>query len=150
MGQREKKLVEESGKIRERIEMLKKMMEDKEKLLKEFTTINIFGHVVTLELGHKILNEWLEVLDKLLEFLNLEIRKEKMLAVERFNTEIKKVLEGLGFKELDVWIDSDTYRLHVMRKGKIQPITSLSASERDALCVVLQIALKEALSLIHI
>ena len=35
MGDQEKKLVEESSKIRERIEMQKKMMEDKEKLLKE-------------------------------------------------------------------------------------------------------------------
>jgi len=143
-GEKERKLIEELGAIREKIEGLDRSIENNKKVLEELETTEINEITVSLDIALSIMRKWLRVIDEVMEFIDSEIRREKMLAIERFNTEVKRILTEVGLTDLEIWIDSNTYNLHVVTEGKPQPLVSLSGAQKHIISVILQLALKEA------
>ncbi|RSN78710.1 MAG: hypothetical protein DSO07_06885 [Thermoproteota archaeon] len=105
--------------------------------------LEIMGIKVPAEKAVEICPRLIKSLEQLIEHLTDKIERQKADFAKRFNDAISHLLRDLQF-ELDAMIDPNTLELIVKREGKIQRLTSLSLSERAALALLIQIALKEA------
>lgn len=91
------------------------------------------------------LNKYKSRLTEIREYLDHRQHEHEILAVARFNNNIKKVMVDLMFTEFDqIALDKDDKLIKVIRPGFVrQSIESLSTSEKYLIAIVLQIALKE-------
>ncbi len=91
------------------------------------------------------LNKYKSRLTEIREYLDQRQHEHEILAVARFNNNIKKVMADLMFTEFDqIALDKDDKLIKVIRPGFVrQSIESLSTSEKYSIAIVLQIALKE-------
>jgi chromosome segregation ATPase len=148
LGKEEQVIVERIATLRGRIEEVEKQLKRIEKMLETKSYIETIGHRMTLERAKKVLEEWLTTLDEVLRNVQVEARKERIMAMELFNDQIKKVLKDSKFDYLDVWIDASNFRLHIIdrRVGVEVSPRILSEAERYVLVLIIHIALKLAYS----
>lgn len=148
LGKEEQIIVERIANLRGRLEEAEKQLKRIEKMLETRSYIEIIGYRMTIERAKKVLEEWLATLDGVLRSIQVEARKERIMAAELFNDQIKKVLKDSKFDYLDVWIDASNFRLHVMdrRVGVEVSPRILSEAERYVLAFIIHVALKLAYS----
>lgn len=128
---------EELGRIRLRISQL--------------SVIEIFGRVFEPEVAESICNEIIKVLKDRVEFLEKRAEEEREQAASKFNENVNLLLSRLNFQEFRTvrLTGSPHYRLYVERYDpkkkdyKSQEIGTLSTSEKLAISIILQVALKE-------
>ena len=130
-------LHEELGRIRQRIS--------------ELSAFDIFGIVFESDVAWIICNDVVSILNDRIAYLEKRAEEEREQAARRFNKNINILLESLGFKEFRTvsLAGSPSYRLYVERYDpkkkdyKSQEVGTLSTSEKLAISMILQIALKE-------
>lgn len=130
-------LHEELGRIRQRIS--------------ELSAIDILGIVFEPDIARCICNDVINTLDDRIAYLEKRAREEREQAARKFNENINRLLASLGFKEFRIvkLTGSPSYRLYVERYDpkkkdyKSQEVSTLSTSEKLAISLILQIALKE-------
>ena len=130
-------LHEEFGSIRQRIS--------------ELSAIDIFGIIFEPDVARLICNDTVGILSDRITYLEKKAEEEREQAAKRFNENINVLLENLGFKEFRTvrLTGSPTYRLYVERYDpkkkdyRSQEVGTLSTSEKLAIAMILQIALKE-------
>ena len=146
LGTEESNLTEKLGRLRGEIESSTAEIDKLSKTIVESGTENIDGYPLSLDQARKVMLEWSETLQKVKEHLDGKIYEQKRGAAKQFNSKIKELMKRLGFSEFqEIRMDEETYEMKIIRKGgKLQPIASLSASEKYAIATLLQIAVKEA------
>jgi DNA repair exonuclease SbcCD ATPase subunit len=88
-------------------------------------------------------------LEELITFAEQRAEEQRQKAAVEFNTNIKKLIESLGFKEFRTIRLDNAYRLYVERLDPktsnyvFQPVNTLSESEKLSIALILQVALKE-------
>ena len=130
-------LHEELGSIRQRIS--------------ELSVFEIFETVYEPNVARLICNEVISILNDRIAHLEQRAAEEREQAARRFNENINVLLASLGFKEFRTvrLAGSPSYRLYVERFDpqkkdyKSQEVGTLSTSEKLAISLILQIALKE-------
>jgi len=130
-------LHEELGRIRQRIS--------------ELSTIEILGIVFELNMAKLVCEDVIKVLEDRISYLEKRAEEEREQAAKRFNENISILLENLGFTEFRTvrLTGPPSYRLYVERYDpkredyKSQEVGTLSTSEKLAIAMILQIALKE-------
>ena len=130
-------LHEELGRTRQRIS--------------ELSVFDIFEIVFEPNAARLICNDVISILNDRIAYLEEKAQEEREQAAKRFNENINILLASLGFKEFKTvrLVGSPTYRLYVERYDpkkkdyKSQEIGTLSTSEKLAISMILQIALKE-------
>jgi DNA repair exonuclease SbcCD ATPase subunit len=145
-GKDEQKIIEKLAEIRGRINELEKQLNKIEKIIEVKAYIEVFDHKLLYNDAEKKLDILIRIIDSVLGKVREEVRRERIMAIELFNDQIKKVLKDLGFDYLDIWIDASDYRLHILDKrvgSEVSP-RILSETERYILALVLHIALKLA------
>ncbi len=146
LGAEERNLAQKLGRLREEIESTTSEVNRLNKKVADSATELIDGYPLPLDQARKVMSEWSETLQKIKEHLDSRIYEQKRGAAKQFNSKIKELMKRLGFSEFqEIRMDEETYELKIIRKGgKLQPIASLSASEKYAIATLLQIAVKEA------
>lgn len=130
-------LHEELGRIRQRIS--------------ELSAFPILGIVFEPDIAKLICDDVISVLEERISYLEKKAEEEREQAAKRFNENINILLESLGFEEFRTvrLTGSPSYRLYVERYDpkkkdyKSQDVGTLSTSEKLAISLILQIALKE-------
>jgi DNA repair exonuclease SbcCD ATPase subunit len=130
-------LHEELGRIRQRIS--------------ELSVFDIFGTVFEPNVARLICNDVISILNDRIAYLEKRAGEEREQAARKFNENINILLASLGFKEFRTvrLAGSPSYRLYVERYDpkkkdyKSQEVGTLSTSEKLAISLILQIALKE-------
>jgi DNA repair exonuclease SbcCD ATPase subunit len=145
-----KSVSDELSKASRELEMLRRRQGALEERLKAINMqlaflehVEVLGVSLPVERAVELCPHILEALKKLLDHLSWKIEKQRAEFAERFNKTISRLLKDLGFG-LEARVDPHTLELTVRRDGKTQRLASLSLSERSALALVAQIALKEA------
>jgi DNA repair exonuclease SbcCD ATPase subunit len=97
----------------------------------------------------KICDAWIQVIDDLILYVSKKAEEQRQKAAKRFNDNIQELMNTLGFKEFrNVRLNKD-YRLYIERLNPktndyvAQPVQTLSTSEKLAIALILQAALKE-------
>jgi uncharacterized protein YhaN len=130
--------------LRGRLKEAEMRLNEIERKLEAKSYIEISGHKLSLENTKKVLDVWTIVLDEFLRYIRGEAQKERIMAIELFNDQVKKVLKDSKLEYLDVWIDASNYRLHVIDKRvgvEVSP-RILSEAERYVLALTIHVALK--------
>lgn len=130
-------LHEELGRIRQRIS--------------ELEAFDIFEHVFEPNVAMLICDDVIGILNDRIAYLEKKAEEEREKAAKRFNENISILLMSLGFEEFRTvkLTGSPTYRLYVERYDpkkkdyKSQEVGTLSTSEKLAISMILQMALKE-------
>jgi DNA repair exonuclease SbcCD ATPase subunit len=131
------KIHEELGRIRQRIS--------------ELSAIEILGLVFEPKVAAPICSEVVEVLKDRIAYLEKRAGEEREQAAKRFNENVNLLMSSLNFQEFRTvrLTGSPNYRIYVERYDprkkdyKSQEIGTLSTSEKLAISIILQIALKE-------
>jgi DNA repair exonuclease SbcCD ATPase subunit len=131
------------GELKEKWDTLEGKLDEIKRELGSPEHLEIASTKVPVEKAVEICPYLIKSLEQLIEHLTDKIERQKADFAKRFNDAISRLLRDLQF-ELDAMIDPNTLELIVKREGKIQRLTSLSLSERAALALLIQIALKEA------
>lgn len=100
-------------------------------------------HSIPINKAIIIYQNWKKTLEIVLEKIVNIINKQKREAMTRFNKSVRRLLREWGFEFNAVYLD-EKYFLRIKRDEEIIPLSSLSASERNALAILLQRAVKEA------
>jgi hypothetical protein len=86
----------------------------------------------------------IEWLNKVTEYFEEKYMRRMTLAKVRFNNNITKAFEELGFKGFENLFLNQDFELNIVREGSIQqPIETLSASEKLTVSIILMLAAKE-------
>jgi chromosome segregation ATPase len=144
LGETERTIVEKIAMLRGRLKEAEMRLNEIERKLEANSYIEISGHKLSLENAKKVLDVWTIVLDEFLRYIRGEAQKERIMAIELFNDQVKKVLKDSKLEYLDVWIDASNYRLHVIDKRvgvEVSP-RILSEAERYVLALTIHVALK--------
>jgi len=120
-------------------------------ILKELKQTSIEMHGITAEprKAKKICEEWLEFISKHIEHCKNRAEEQRREASEKFNLNIKKLMDSLGFEEFRTVKLNNEYKLYVERLNPktgdyvFQQVKSLSTSEKLSMALILQLALKE-------
>ena len=131
------KIHEELGRIRQKIS--------------ELSAIEILGFVFEPEVAEHVCNEVIEVLKDRTTYLERRAEEEREQAAKRFNENVNLLMSSLNFQEFRTvrLTGSPNYRIYVERYDprkkdyKSQEVGTLSTSEKLAISIILQIALKE-------
>jgi len=148
LGKEEQAIVKEISTFRGKLEQSKKQLERVEKMLEAKSYIEILGYKMSLERAKKVLEEWSAILDEVLKNVQTEARKERLMAVELFNDQVRKVLKDSKFDYLDIWIDASNFRLHIIDRRVAVEVSPriLSETERYVLAFIIHATLKLAYS----
>jgi len=132
--------------LRERLSIIDKELEEGRATIEENSWITINQTPIPIDKAKMFYEYWVECLKNVTRYLLNIIREQRQGAARRFNSEVKILIKKLGFTEFEqIFLNEETYRLQVFRKGgRPQAISSLSSSERNALATLLQLAIKEA------
>jgi DNA repair exonuclease SbcCD ATPase subunit len=144
LGEEERIIVERIATVRGRLEEVEKQLSRTERELEAKSYVEILGRKLSLNDARKMLEAWISVVDNVLRRIQAEARKERIMAVELFNSQVKEVLRDSGFEYLDVWIDANDYKLHIIDKRinvEVSP-RILSETERYMLAFTIHTALK--------
>jgi len=144
LGEEERKIVEDIAAIRGKLEEAEKQLSKTERILEIKSYVEILGHKLLLDDAKRMLEAWISVLDNVLKHIQAEARKERVMAIELFNSQVKEVLRDSGFEYLDVWIDASDYKLHIIDRRinvEVSP-RILSETERYMLTFIIHTALK--------
>ncbi|MEM2261199.1 MAG: AAA family ATPase [Candidatus Bathyarchaeia archaeon] len=144
LGEEEKNLTSEISEIRGKISLMEEQKTNELKKLEEISYVEINNMSFSLEEAYKLLSSWLKALREIYTYLSSEARKERIAAVEIFNSHVKNVLKETAFEYLDVWIDPKDYKLYMRdlrSNNEISP-RILSETEKYVLSFVIHIALK--------
>jgi chromosome segregation ATPase len=144
LGEEEQKVVEDIAALRGRLEEAEKQLTRIEGELEAKSYIEILGYKLSLDDAKKVLDTWIAVLDDVLRHVRAEARKERVMAVELFNDQVKRVLKDSKLEYLDVWVDASNYRLHVIDRRVNVEVSPriLSEAERYVLAFIIHVALK--------
>jgi DNA repair exonuclease SbcCD ATPase subunit len=131
------KIHEELGRIRQKIS--------------ELSAIEILGRVFEPKVAENICNEVAKILKDRISFLEKRAEEEREQAASQFNENVNSLLSSLNFQEFRTvrLTGSPNYRIYVERYDpqkkdyKSQEVGTLSTSEKLAISIILQIALKE-------
>jgi len=111
--------------------------------------IPLLGKLLRPQYAIRIYNKWISFLDKNIKFAQQRADEQRKKATQQFNQNTQKFMSELGFREFrDVALNNE-YRLYVERlntktgKYVFQQVKTLSTSEKLAIAIVLQMALKE-------
>jgi DNA repair exonuclease SbcCD ATPase subunit len=130
----------EKTKVNEEVGAIKSRLEE--------ISIQILDRLVSPEEAEKILSRGIEILNAAIQHLSKAANEHKREAAKTFNQNISKMVKKLGFEELVNIRLNDEYRLYIERIGSIgegtaiQQIKSLSTSEKLAIALILQSALR--------
>lgn len=144
LGEEEQKIVGNLAGVRGRLKELEKQLSKVERELEVKSYIEVLGRKLSLDDAKKILDAWITTVDSVLKWVQTEVRKERVMAVELFNGQVKRVLKDSGFEYLDVWINAGDYKLHVIDKRigvEVSP-RILSETERYVLAFIIHTTLK--------
>ena len=131
----------EYRKLSERIAVVNQQIEE--------TSVDIDGHVIEPKVAERTLKNLMGYLEELITFAEQRAEEQRQKAAVEFNTNIKKLIESLGFKEFRTIRLDNAYRLYVERLDPktsnyvFQPVNTLSESEKLSIALILQVALKE-------
>lgn len=144
IGEEEQKIIENIALVRGRLKEAEKQLISLEKEIESASYVEILGRRFLLDNAEKILNIWIAVLEEVLKHLDTEARKERVMVAELFNEQVKKILWEFKFEYLDVWIDANHYKLHIVDKrvGREVSPRILSETERCVLAFIIHMALK--------
>ena len=131
------KIHEELGRLRQKIS--------------ELSAIEIMGHVFEPRVAEPICSEVIRILRDRIAYLEKRAEEEREQAAERFNENINLLMSSLNFQEFRTirLTGSPNYRIYVERYDpkkrdyKSQEVGTLSTSEKLAISIILQVALKE-------
>jgi len=113
------------------------------------TSIEIYGNSVDLKTAKRIYEKWIEVINRLIEYCKDRAEEQRREASEKFNLNVKKLMDNLGFEEFRTVKLNNKYRLYIERLNPktgdyvFQQVKSLSTSEKLSMALILQLALKE-------
>jgi chromosome segregation ATPase len=144
LGEEERKIVEDIAALRGRLKEAEKQLGRIDRELEAKSSVEVVGRKLSLNNAKKVLETWILVVDSVLKRIQAEARKERVMAVELFNSQVKEVLKDSGFEYLDVWTDASDYRLHVIDKRigfEVSP-RILSETERYVLTFIIHTTLK--------
>jgi DNA repair exonuclease SbcCD ATPase subunit len=119
--------------------------------ISELSAFEIFGNIFEPEAARLICKDLVSILKDRIGYLEKRAEEEREQAARRFNENINVLLASLGFKEFRTvrLTGSPSYRLYVERYDpkkkdyKSQEVGTLSTSEKLAISLILQMALKE-------
>jgi len=119
--------------------------------ISELSAFDILGKVFEPQVAEFICTELIGVLNDRISFLEKRAEEEREQASRKFNESINLLLASLGFKEFRTvkLAGPPSYRLYIERYDperkdyRSQEVGTLSTSEKLAISVILQIALKE-------
>ncbi|MGQ9468740.1 MAG: ATP-binding protein, partial [Nitrososphaerales archaeon] len=140
-----RRLYERISELRQELGKVERSIETDMGELERLNRIEIEGVIINIDKAKKVYADWSGVLDHLNKHLEKRIEDERFGTVKRFNEGVKDLLRRLESKEFeDVWIDERGLELMIERRGgRKQHVSSLSTSEKYALAILLQIAVKE-------
>jgi len=136
-------LYERLGKLKAKRDSLKDEISRITMEIKNNSTMRLIDAEVEVERAIQVCKERIQVLEKVLEWIENKIKEQKKGFAEKFNKSIEEVIKELDF-EFSALIDPDELKITIKRGEFRQPIASLSTTERSIVAVILQIALKEA------
>jgi chromosome segregation ATPase len=144
LGEEEQKVVENIAALRGRLEEAEKQLTRIERELEAKSYIEVLGYKLSLDDAKKVLDAWIVVLDDVLRHVRTEAWRERVMAVELFNDQVKRVLVDSKLEYLDAWIDASNYRFHVIDKRVNVEVSPriLSEAERYILAFIIHVALK--------
>lgn len=115
----------------------------------QLSSVEILGLALEPHKADMVCREMLEVVSDLLSYAENRAEQERQEASRRFNTNIQTLMKNLGFTDFrNVQLNKD-YRLYAERLNPetgdyvYQQPKTLSTSEKVAVALVLQLALKE-------
>jgi len=137
--------------VNEKSEIQRKIGMIDEKSLKLKDNINKAQIVEILETGinldvvDKIIEEFIEILSKVKNHLDLRIREQREGAAKKFNASIKNLIKELKFDTFkEIYLDMKNYRLTIIeRNDDSQELSSVSGGEKAIISSLLQISAKE-------
>ncbi len=107
------------------------------------------GKTLPLERAKVVFDRFVAVLDDMIGFSDGRAKEHRETARTRFNQNVNELLGELKFKEFRTVKLNEDYRLYVeRRKGTsndyvLQQVKTLSGSEKMAIAIILELALKE-------
>jgi DNA repair exonuclease SbcCD ATPase subunit len=119
--------------------------------ISSLSSVEIYDSILSPDIAKEICDEILEVLNERIKYLKSNADKEREEAAKKFNENISELMVNLGFTEFKTikLSGAPSYRLYVERFDpdkkdyKSQEVGTLSTSEKLAIALILQIALKE-------
>jgi DNA repair exonuclease SbcCD ATPase subunit len=112
-------------------------------------SIEMFSFVVDPKIALKISEEWIRIMDYYINYCKTKGEEQRKKASEKFNKNIKNLMNNLGFEEFRNVKLNNEYKLYVERLNSktgdytFQQVKSLSTSEKLSMALILQLALKE-------
>lgn len=141
---------------KEELEDLEKKINDlheekislRDKIKRKTEDVVILGEEVEVDEAKKRCRDIIDYLSSVQDFTTEMVSNHRRRARERFNNAIEGLLSELGYKGFeDVWLNAES-RLMVERKEdggkKIQPVDSLSLSEKCIVGIILSVSVKES------
>lgn len=116
---------------------------------REKSSIDIGGFSFKPKEAKKKYGKILKFIEKAIEFTHKRSEDQKQKAKVNFNQNIENLIKKLGFKEFRSIKLNDNYQLYVERLDEssgeyvLQQVKTLSTSEKSAISLILQIALKQ-------
>lgn len=146
LGGEERRMFELLGRLRNELEAVERQAKQREHEIWEKSMSSVENVPISLKAAEDVYKRWVKILEDAFSYTRSKAKEQKVAAVRAFNLKIKDLMGKLGFSEFeDLWINEETFELHVLRRGKKpQSIASLSSSEKYAMATLLQIAIKEA------
>jgi len=96
------------------------------------------------ETAIEVYEEWLEFFDDVLRYVREKRHEHREKAKDEFNENINDLMEELGFEDFRSVRLNENNELVVERRGhRVQPVNTLSTSERHTISTLLIIALKD-------
>lgn len=120
-------------------------------VISELSSIDVYGMMLAPEVATELCKDMMDILNDRIDYLEARAEEERQEAAERFNKNISILMASLGFSEFRTikLVGAPSYRLYVerfdpeKREYKSQDVGTLSTSEKLAIALILQIALKE-------
>ena len=107
--------------------------------------VEILETGINLDVVDKIIEEFIEILSKVKNHLDLRIREQREGAAKKFNASIKNLIKELKFDTFkEIYLDMKNYRLTIIEKNDdSQELSSVSGGEKAIISSLLQISAKE-------
>jgi len=130
-------LTEKVGRVRQQISSL--------------STFDLYNNIISPEIAKETSEETLNIINERINYLEKRANEEREQASKKFNESINELMSDLRFTEFKTikLSGEPSYRLYVERYDptkkdyKSQDVGTLSTSEKLAIALILQIALKE-------
>jgi DNA repair exonuclease SbcCD ATPase subunit len=107
------------------------------------------GKTLSVHAAKNVLDKYAQTLDNMIQYSEGKAREHRETARTRFNENVNGLMGDLKFKEFRTVKLNEDYRLYVERKKGssndyvLQQVKTLSGSEKMAIAMILQLALKE-------